>query len=78
MTDIPMSIEIDCTTGVVSERPLTAEEITQRDAEAAAWAAHVAAEQAAQAAQDAARTSALAKLAALGLTPDEAAAMFGA
>jgi rRNA processing protein Krr1/Pno1 len=51
----PIAIEVNCETGDVTERPLTAEE-----------------------AKAAAKASALAKLAALGLTEEEAAALVGA
>lgn len=34
MTDTPTAIEVDCTTGETIERPLTAEEIAQREADA--------------------------------------------
>jgi hypothetical protein len=69
------AIEINCTTGEVIERPLTADEIAANEAAAAeqAAAAHEA-EVAAQAAADA-KASAQAKLSALGLTPEEIAAL---
>jgi hypothetical protein len=31
MTDTPTAIEVNCETGIVTERPLTAEEIAQRE-----------------------------------------------
>ena len=68
-------IEVDCTTGIVTEHILTAEEITQREADAAAWAVEQAARDAADAAKAAAKESANAKLVALGLTSDEIAAL---
>ena len=71
----PTAIEVDCSTGVVTERELTAEEITQREADAAAFAAAKAEEEAAKAAAEVAKASAQAKLAALGLTADEIAAL---
>jgi len=71
----PTAIEVDCSTGVVTERELTAEEITQREADAAAFAAAKAVEDAAKAAAEVAKASAQAKLAALGLTADEIAAL---
>ena len=71
----PTAIEVNCTTGEVTERPLTAEEITQREADAAAYAVVKAEEDAAKAAAEAAKASAQAKLAALGLTADEIAAL---
>ena len=73
----PIAIEVNCETGEVVERPLTAEEIAQREADAAAAAAAEAERIAAEEARAAARASALAKLAALGLTEEEAAALLG-
>jgi hypothetical protein len=69
------AIEINCETGEVTERPLTAAEIAVNEAAAveSAAAAHEA-EVAAQAAADA-KASAQAKLAALGLTAEEIAAL---
>ena len=75
MTTAPTAIEVNCETGEVTERPLTAEEIAQREADAAAFAAQKAAEDAAAAAAAEAKASAEAKLAALGLTADEIAAL---
>lgn len=71
----PLAIEVNCTTGEVTERPLTAEEISQREAEAVVWAEQRAAEEAAKVAEEAAKASAQAKLAALGLTSEEIAAL---
>jgi hypothetical protein len=70
-----IAIEVNCETGEVIERPLTAEEIAANEAAAAqaAAAAHEA-EVAAQAVADA-KASAEAKLTALGLTPEEIAAL---
>ena len=68
-------IIIDCSTGEVSEVELTAEEIKQREADAAAFEAEQAAREAAEAAAAEAKASAQAKLAALGLTADEIAAL---
>ena len=73
----PTRILVNCETGEQQEIPLTAEEIAQREADAAAAAAEQAAREAEVAAKQAARESALAKLAALGLTEDEAAAIVG-
>lgn len=39
MSDTPTKIIVDCETGVVAEVPLTGEEIAQREADAAAFAA---------------------------------------
>jgi DNA-binding NarL/FixJ family response regulator len=62
---------VDAATGESYERPLTAEEIADREA----MALEAQARQADQDAIAAARESALAKLAALGLTADEIAAL---
>lgn len=73
MTDT--KIVVNCETGETTVVTLTSEEIAQREADAAAFAAaeaeRVAAEEAAQAAKEAAH----AKLAALGLTAEEIAAL---
>jgi hypothetical protein len=69
------AIEVNCATGEVTERPLTAEEIAQREANAAAFAAEKhEAEVAAQAVADA-KASAETKLASLGLTAEEISAL---
>jgi hypothetical protein len=69
------AIEVNCETGEVIERPLTAEELAQREADAAAYAAAEAERIAALEAAQAAKESAQAKLAALGLTTEEIAAL---
>jgi hypothetical protein len=74
----PIAVIVDCTDGTVTERPLTAEEIAQREADAAAAAAAEAERVAAEEAKAVAKASAVAKLAALGLTEEEAAALVGA
>jgi hypothetical protein len=71
----PTAIEVNCETGEVTERPLTAEEIAQREADAAAFTAEQAAKEAEAAAVATAKASAEAKLAALGLSADEIAAL---
>ena len=76
-TETPIAVIVDCSDGTVTERPLTAEEIAQRDADAAAAAAVEAEREAEEAAKVAAKQSAIAKLEALGLTADEAAALLG-
>ncbi len=73
----PIAVIVDCTDGTVTERPLTPEEIAQREADAAAAAAAEAERVAAEEAKAAAKASAVAKLEALGLTADEAAALLG-
>jgi hypothetical protein len=70
-----VAIEVNCETGAVTERPLTADEIAANEAAAAQAAAEAhEAEVAAQAAADA-KASAEAKLAALGLSTEEIAAL---
>lgn len=72
----PTAIEVNCATGEVIERPLTAEEIAQREADAAAYAAQKAADDAAAEALAALKTSARAKLVAgTPLTEEEAATL---
>jgi hypothetical protein len=69
------AIEINCETGQVTERPLTAEEIAANEAAATAAAAaqHEAEAEATAVAE--AKANAQAKLAALGLTAEEIAAL---
>lgn len=66
---------VDCSTGITTEVELTAEEIAQREADAAAWAEAQAQREAEVAAKAAAKASAERKLAALGLTSEEVAAL---
>lgn len=75
MTDTPKVIEVDCSTGISTERDMTAEEIANMDAMRAEAEARCAEEEAAAAAKEAAKASAHSKLAALGLTADEIAAL---
>jgi len=71
------AIEINCETGEVTERPLTAAEIAANEAaQAQAEADALAAEEEATA-KAAAKAPAQAKLATLGLTADEVAALLG-
>lgn len=72
---VPMKVIVDCETGFVSEVPLTDEEIAQREAGAAAWAQEQAQREAERAEREAKRQAALDKLAALGLTPEDLAAL---
>ena len=72
---MPTKLVVDCSTGITSEVELTAEEIAQREADAVAFAEAKAAEDAAKAEAEAAKASAQAKLAALGLTAEEIAAL---
>lgn len=66
---------VDCATGQVEEVELTAEEIAQREADAAAYAEAEATREAEALAVAEAKASAEAKLAALGLTAEEIAAL---
>jgi len=78
MTDTPTKVIVDCSTGEQTVVPLTAEEIAQMEAQTAAFEAERLAAEEEAAAKAAAKASALAKLAALGLTEEEAAAIAGA
>ena len=71
----PTRIEIDCETGVESIIELTDAEVAQMQADAQAVEARKAEEDAAAEAAAAAKASGQAKLAALGLTADEIAAL---
>jgi DNA-binding NarL/FixJ family response regulator len=71
MSETLKAVIFDAATGEVTERPLTADEL----AEHAAIQAEAQARQAEAEAKATARESALAKLAALGLTADEVAAL---
>ena len=66
---------VDCSTGIVEEIELTAEEISQREADALAAAQAQAEREAEEAAKVAAKESAQSKLSALGLTEEEIAAL---
>jgi hypothetical protein len=66
---------VDCSTGITTEVELTAEEIAQREVDAAAYAVELAEREAEATAKAEAKASAIAKLAALGLTEGEVAAI---
>ena len=68
-------IIVDCSTGITTEVELTAEEVAQREVDAAAAAIERAEREAAEAAKADAKLSAQAKLAALGLSGEEIAAL---
>lgn len=85
MSEDPRITEINCETGEVVVRPLTTEEIAQAEADKAARLAVEAANQEALAAaaleaqeKAALRQGAIDKLAALGLTEEEIAAILSA
>ena len=69
------AVEVNCTTGEVVERPLTAEEIAANEAAAAEFAAKKHEEEAKAEAEADAKLAAQAKLQALGLTGEEVAAL---
>jgi hypothetical protein len=75
MSDTPIKIVVNCETGVAVEVPLTAEEIQQRELDAIAAATAQAEREAVEAAAADAKASAQSKLAALGLTAEEIAAL---
>jgi hypothetical protein len=75
MSETLTAVEVNCTTGEVTERPLTAEEISQREADAAAYAIEQAEREAEATAAAEAKASGIAKLLALGLTEAEANAL---
>lgn len=77
MSETPTKIIVDCSTGEQQIVPLTAEEIAQREADAAAWAQEQAAKEAEATAVAAAKQSAQDKLKALGLSDTEIAALTG-
>jgi hypothetical protein len=68
-------IEIDCSTGISVERDMTEAELEAQAAMQAQEEALRVADAEAKAAKDALKASAEAKLAALGLTPEEIAAL---
>jgi hypothetical protein len=75
MTEIITKLVIDCSTGEQTIVPLTAEELAQREIDRLAYEALEADRIAAEAEQEALKASANEKLAALGLTADEIAAL---
>ena len=73
MTDAPTVLEINCTTGEQIERPMTAEEIQQRELDAIAYATQQAELEVAKQAKEQLKASAKAKLiAGQPLTAEEA------
>lgn len=76
MADTPTKMVVNCTTGETQILPLTAQEIAQRDQDAAAAAAEREAREAAEAEKAALKESAKAKLVAgEPLTEEEAAVL---
>ena len=78
MANTPFKTVINCATGERKEIPLSAEEIAEAEAMAAQAELDRLAEEQAQAEQEAARISAMGKLEALGLTPEEITALISA
>ena len=76
MSEAPTKVVVDCSTGETQIIPLTAEEITQRETDAAAYAVAQAEREAAEAATAALKASARTKLiAGEPLTEAEAAVL---
>lgn len=75
MTETLNKIVVDCSTGEQTIVPLTAEEIAQREVDAAAYAAQQAIAEAEATAKAEAKASAESKLKALGLSDAEIAAL---
>jgi hypothetical protein len=75
MSETLTKVVVDCSTGIQEIIPLTAEEISQREADAAAFAIEQAEREAEAEAAAEAKASGIAKLLALGLTEAEANAL---
>jgi hypothetical protein len=76
MADTPTKVVVNCTTGVTEVLPLTAQEIADMETARVAAEDQRAAAEAEAAVVAAAKASAQAKLAALGLTAEEIAALY--
>ena len=74
MSDTPIKIEVNCATGIAVEVPLTAEEIAQREVDAANAEADRVAKEAAAAVKATANSELLVKL---GITEEEAQLLLG-
>ena len=74
MTEVPIKIEVNCATGIAVEVPLTAEEIAQREVDAAAAEADRAAKEAADVVKATDKAALLVKL---GITEEEAQLLLG-
>jgi hypothetical protein len=75
MSEVITRLEVNCETGETIEIPLTEAELLQREIDAAAALEAQAARDAEEAAKAAARASLEAKLAALGIDPEELATL---
>jgi len=74
MLDVPIKIEVNCATGIAVEVPLTADEIAQREVDAAAAEADRVAKEAADAVKATDKAALLVKL---GITEEEAQLLLG-
>jgi ATPase subunit of ABC transporter with duplicated ATPase domains len=72
----PIAVEVNCQTGEVTERPLTEEELAQREADAAAAAAAEAERMAEEAQKAEARAAAIDHAKSLGFTDEMIAVMY--
>jgi len=72
---MPTKLIVDCSTGVTTEVELTTEEIAQREADRIAFEAEQERLEQERLAAEELKASANAKLAALGLTPEEIQAL---
>lgn len=77
MAETLNKVVVNCETGESQTIPLTADEIKEREALALKFKEDMAKQEAEEQAKAEAKASALAKLAALGLTEDEAKAIAG-
>ena len=77
MSEIPTALIWDGATNTTIIRPLTPEEIAEREAQAAAWAAEQAAKDAEAAQKEADRQAGIATLKSLGLTDAQISALLG-
>lgn len=75
MSETPTKLIVDCSTGIETIIPLTQEELEERALRQSEFEQSLAANIAAEEMRNAAKASAEAKLAALGLTPEEIAAL---
>lgn len=75
MTEVITKLVVNCADGTSEVVPLTAEELAQRESDRLAYEAQEAERLAAEEAKENLKASANAKLAALGLTADEIAAI---
>ena len=75
MTETPMKVIVDCSTGESITVPLTQEELDQREVDRLAYEAQEAERLATETAKAKAEASAIAKLTKLGLTADEIEAL---